>query len=133
MRATNLKILSAHLGSTLVLFDIKHTGSKVEERGIVEFSAQAITKRGLWDRLDTVINPGESISWNPIAKGKLRFHWDEVEDAPLWIEKASDFVLSKQNQVWIGFNAKADATIIRQEHLRLGLPAGLPHSNIIKG
>lgn len=122
MRFSELKLLSDHLASTLVVFDLKHTASSVESRGIAAFAAQEISKARKPARLDSPINPGDQAIWNPIAKGKLGFHTKELENAPYWRDQASEFVLTRQSMVWVGFNAKADATIIKKEHERLGLP-----------
>ena len=122
--ASKAQALSARLGRPLVFFDIEHTGAKADQRGITEISCLVVTPGTLYVGLDTLINPGRGVTFNPFATRLTGITPNKVRNAPSWDNVASGFVLGHQDSVWIGFNSRAsDARVIKAEHARLGLPA----------
>ena len=123
MHTPNLFKLSRQLARPLVVFDIEHTGSKKEERGITEFACIIITGSSAYPGLNSFVNPGQGIHFNPFAMKKTGISQRTVANAPAWHQEASDFVLDNQDCVWTGFSSrKNDIPIIQYEHQRFGLP-----------
>lgn len=119
----NLMALSARLGRNLIVFDIEHTGGKKIERGITEFACLVVTDSKVTVGIDTLVNPGKNVFFNPYAMRITKIGPKTVQNAPPWHPAVSSFVLDHQECVWVGFNSKAsDLPVIRDEHARFGLP-----------
>lgn len=122
MHTPHLFKLSRQLARPLVVFDIEHTGSKKEERGITEFASFVIDGASAYPGLNSFINPGQGIYFNPFAMKKTGISQKTVAKAPAWHDEASDYVLQHQDCIWIGFSSrKNDIPIIQYEHQRYGL------------
>lgn len=122
MHTPHLFNLSRQLARPLVVFDIEHTGSKAEERGITEFACLVIADSCAYPGLNSYINPGRGVYFNPFASRKTGITQKTVANAPAWHDEAADFVLDRQDCVWIGFSSRQnDIPIIQYEHQRFGL------------
>ena len=122
MHTPHLFNLSRQLARTLIVFDIEHTGSKPHERGITEFACVVVTDSSAYPGLNTYINPGPGIHFNPFAMKKTGISQKTVSGAPAWHEAVADFVMDGQDSVWIGFSSrKNDIPIIQYEHARFDL------------
>lgn len=118
----NASALARQLDKPLVVFDLEHTGSKKEVRGITEFAAIVALPDGDFRRYATLVNPGPAAQFNSYVC-ELTGIWPEtVAAAPGWRDVMHEFVLGHQGSVWVGFNSRgSDIPLVREECLRLGV------------
>lgn len=123
MNFPNIQRLSEGFRRPLVIVDIEHTGSAGEKRGIVEIACLVVTPEMARIGIDTLVNPGAGVCFNPVASRITGIDEDTVAFSGPWHELAAGFVLAHQESIWVGYHSNAtDLPIIKAEHERLGLP-----------
>lgn len=122
VEAPKTQWFSEQIGRPLVFFDIEHTGGKTEERGITELACLVVTPGGVEVGIQTLINPGAEVSFNPWVTKITGISPSKVAHSPRWTDACAPFVFSHEYSVWCGFNSRScDVPVIQREHARFGL------------
>lgn len=114
--------LAARLARPLVFYDLEHTGGTVDSRGVTELACIVVTPSQVDIGLNTLINPGPDVTFNPFVTRITGINRKMVAKKPDWPTACADFVFAHEESVWCGFNSRScDAKVIRAEHRRFRL------------
>jgi len=101
----------------LAIVDVETTGLSPKWDRIIEICILRVERGEIVDKLDTLINPQTHIS--PFIEQITGISKDEIENAPLFLERQERIVELLEGAIFIAHNVNFDYSFIREELKRL--------------